>query len=194
MEWERHKKNKLHTFHNKKTSLHIQGETQWCFWWLSTDTFANPGGRAVWGALLCFTAWALTAHEQISLSSQGREPHCSSSINTWQQDVKNYFKDGNEHRETTTSLLNINFQVWGIPPRSFNLKKEKSVFFWQFQLRTLVFAIRASLMRCFSLWPLLRWTGPVEIQTLLLVTGLMLHTGTHPYQNYRAGEGRYEKM
>lgn len=97
-------------------------------WWLSRDTFANPGGKVVWGALLCFTAWTLTAHEQISLSSQGHEPHCSSPINTRQQDVKNYFKDGKEYREMTTSLLNINFQVWGLPPRSFNLKKKSQYF------------------------------------------------------------------
>lgn len=31
MEWESFKKNKLHTFHNKKNSLHVQRKTQWCF-------------------------------------------------------------------------------------------------------------------------------------------------------------------
>lgn len=162
-------------------------------WGVAGDTSANPGGRAVWGALLGFTARALTAHEQVSLPSQGPEPHCSSSTNTRQQDVKNDFKAGKEYRETTTSSLNINFQVWGIPPRSFNFKKSQ-YFSDNFSCTRLFFATRASLMRSFSLWPFLRWTGPVEIQTLLLVTGLMLHTGTHPYQNYRAGEGRYEKM
>lgn len=31
MEWERHKKNKLHAFHDKTNSLHVQRETRWCF-------------------------------------------------------------------------------------------------------------------------------------------------------------------
>lgn len=45
MEWEKHKENKLHAFHNKKTRLHIQGETQWCFGgWLGTHLQTQVGG------------------------------------------------------------------------------------------------------------------------------------------------------
>lgn len=117
-----------------------------------TYTLANRGEVCVRGP----AALNINGTSPIPLSSQGPQPRYSSSTHTRQQDVRNYFKDSNKYKEMRTSLLNINFEVWRISPRSFS--KKMLIFFWQFQpLLGLLTGHRqweTRMRGCFSSWPI----------------------------------------